>query len=266
MLEGHQENPWMDFEVLEAASKRETYQDLMKALSLRIQLNPSQFNNAKYDWSIRTWMNVVHNVVNHCTFYHIRPAERHFLIDRDCWNTNYKKTRGYSTMKVTPVLNSSYSDVNLVRCIDNAISCQRIPSKVCSLKQRGGKATVEQTSLGETIAVHRIIHALYNPKDVDQMRARSMDPNVSHLCGRRACVSPYHIHLQSHIENINRKGCMFGLRRLCPHDPKCIFVGKEGVYLPCLNKDTEIGSICPHPYNCFQAPKRILELDNNKDA
>jgi hypothetical protein len=229
------------------------FRDLAAALLRRSQGTATESSNIKYDWSIRTWLNIIHSIADHC----YRTTDEHCTMI-DCWMTTYKVTQGYYTMKITPVLNSSYSDARIIAHLTQGVDQARntIPNKPFSKKESDGKTPIEKTGTGETIAVHRVIHALYFPGSTSLMRDKASGLTVSHICGRQLCISPYHLVVEFHKANISRKGCRFGCRKLCPHTPKCVFVTKHGSVLPCLNND-EFQDICNHSPNCYDPNNKL---------
>jgi hypothetical protein len=122
-----------------------------------------------------------------------------------------------------------------------------------------------------SVGVHRTAAVLAFPDKVDvisrtkdEENATDQDFVVSHLCGTAKCANPRHMAVVTQKVNESHKGCKNGCRQLCPHEPKCIFV-KNGIYLPCLNKD-RLPVFCHCPSVChttltspriIHAPSRI---------
>ncbi len=84
----------------------------------------------------------------------------------------------------------------------------------------------------------------------DEAKWKDRSPLILvHLCnnGDMGCVNPRHILFSDALENAARNGCKHGMRMLCPHTPKCIFVDKTtGAIIPWRNVDQDAVSQLTH--------------------
>jgi hypothetical protein len=95
--------------------------------------------------------------------------------------------------------------------------------------------------------LHNVSYVLKNPQDAKLLAERFyLDPEVnvplaqnkvplenksfkdlklevSHLCHISSCFNPWHLVLEPHSINEDRKGCKYGCPHRCPHNPKCLF-------------------------------------------
>lgn len=58
---------------------------------------------------------------------------------------------------------------------------------------------------------------------LEQKSFKSLKLEVSHLCHISSCFNPWHLVLEPHSINEDRKGCKYGCPHRCPHSPKCLF-------------------------------------------
>ena len=80
---------------------------------------------------------------------------------------------------------------------------------------------ITAAGIDKRIGAHRLMYKLFNPRVELVHGDRSLQ--VSHRCGRKKCVNPDHLVLESDRDNKQRNYCRHGAAHLCPHVPKCIF-------------------------------------------
>lgn len=56
-----------------------------------------------------------------------------------------------------------------------------------------------------------------------QEQDTSLGLEVSHICHIPSCFNPWHLVLEPHYVNEDRKGCKYGCPHRCPHNPRCLF-------------------------------------------
>lgn len=104
--------------------------------------------------------------------------------------------------------------------------------------------------------VHRIMTVLLHPKYHSLVEDKGGDDHFAHRCGRGkgmmgCCINPYHIVVTTGKINQDHKGCKYGCRALCPHDPPCFFTWHDtGLVKPCFMLEQGVSSNCPHPRKC----------------
>lgn len=83
--------------------------------------------------------------------------------------------------------------------------------------------------------------------------------HFAHRCGRGkakvqgavCCINPFHNEVVDQKVNQDHKGCTYGCKFLCPHNPKCIFTWHDtGKVKPCFNMDDQLPVFCPHTPTC----------------
>jgi Zinc-binding loop region of homing endonuclease len=93
---------------------------------------------------------------------------------------------------------------------------------------------------------HRLLFVLAHPSKLDELEDDNKNTKrvCAHRCGRGRqcrsglpiCINPFHLVLVSQKLNNDHKGCKYGCRALCPHEPKCIFTWHDdGTPKPCFN-------------------------------
>jgi hypothetical protein len=94
-------------------------------------------------------------------------------------------------------------------------------------------------------------HSIVEGKEVKSL-------HFAHRCGRgkakkqgaQCCINPFHNAVVDHKVNQDHKGCTYGCRHLCPHNPKCIFTWHDtGKVKPCFMAD-QLPVVCPHTPKC----------------
>jgi len=60
-------------------------------------------------------------------------------------------------------------------------------------------------------------------KSDETIQLKDLKLEVSHLCHIPSCFNPWHLTLEPHYINEDRKGCKYGCPHRCPHNPKCLF-------------------------------------------
>jgi len=122
---------------------------------------------------------------------------------------------------------------------------------------------------GENRQYHRVMHAIFNPTDVTKLESFIGNQpvyQVCHRCGRSRCGNRRHLCLGSSEFNNKQKECKNSCAVLCTHEPKCIFVNTDGLYLPCLNDPLNFPPlICNHPQQCriYITTKPIISHRNH---
>jgi len=84
------------------------------------------------------------------------------------------------------------------------------------------------------------------------------------------CINPFHMIIGSDQHNKDRNGCRYGVAYYCPHNPKCIWIDKNGRWLPCRNSiDMPVlYESCIHDPPCFNInflPKNDTESAKGED-
>lgn len=75
--------------------------------------------------------------------------------------------------------------------------------------------------------VHKVLYMLQN---LGLKRRECHDAQQGiYVC----CINPFHLHLTSQRENIDRNRCVRSMGKWCPHSPKCVFISPIGQHLPC---------------------------------
>lgn len=121
----------------------------------------------------------------------------------------------------------------------------------------------------------RLLLSLVDP-DAGYRAAADRDQTVhcAHRCGRgRAlregglvCINPFHAVLVASKLNQDHKGCKYGCRKLCPHDPKCLWTWHDtGRRKRCFNR-SELPAVCEHRRKCTHISETVLELRGPDDG
>jgi len=102
-----------------------------------------------------------------------------------------------------------------------------------------------QTAIGsgDRPMLHNVSYLLKHPQDAGLLAGRfslhpetglpmsyegqeqdaSLKLEVSHICHIPSCFNPWHLVLEPHWINEDRKGCKYGCPHRCPHAPRCLF-------------------------------------------
>jgi hypothetical protein len=193
-------------------------------------------------YNLRTWIIIIQRISLSLTF------QDDFSLKMDCWlnNFGYESTKSnktgkskYKCLKISPILVvSAFTDKFLEDVLENSIESpdEKTLLKLHSPKENGGKISIEKTGTSQLKKVHSILYDLFSSFN-------NLDGEISHLCNNPECCSPFHLVREIHQINIDRNSCKNGCFQLCPHQPKCFFVQKNGKYKDCCNKNT-LPAIC----------------------
>jgi len=146
----------------------------------------------------------------------------------NCWMSNYKSggNEDYPMLSINPL-------------------------KKESRKGQGERYYRVESYTKRTVPCHRITASLYHK----ELAYKDRGNQNSHRCYHKfqRCISPYHTVIRSDKKNKDMNGCKYGCANYCPHYPTCIFVDKNGNYLPCRNEKNKItlSNQCMHDGRCF---------------
>jgi len=103
---------------------------------------------------------------------------------------------------------------------------------------------------------HMVMTVIWFPEHYDLIQDKNRSSVFAHRCGNgrmgsQVCINPYHIAVCNQKMNESHKGCKYGCRQLCPHNPKCIWNWRDtGEPKQCLNLDT-LPAVCNCTRQCF---------------
>lgn len=119
----------------------------------------------------------------------------------------------------------------------------------------------------------RLLYALVDPeKGYWAVADRDQSLHCAHRCGRGkalrkgglVCINPFHATLVPSALNQDHKGCKYGCKALCPHDPKCLWTWHDtGAPKPCFNR-SRLRKECKHNRKCVHVSDAVLAEDQPK--
>eukprot|EP00182_Erythrolobus_australicus_P005777 CAMPEP_0185830330 /NCGR_PEP_ID=MMETSP1353-20130828/775_1 /TAXON_ID=1077150 /ORGANISM="Erythrolobus australicus, Strain CCMP3124" /LENGTH=244 /DNA_ID=CAMNT_0028528219 /DNA_START=625 /DNA_END=1360 /DNA_ORIENTATION=- len=114
---------------------------------------------------------------------------------------------------------------------------------------------------GKAVALHRFVAVLAFPDRFVDLVKHGRDLQVGHRCHHspQLCFNPSHFRLVGDSENKDMTKCVYGLAALCPHSPKCLWMDRDGVPLPCRNRNTVAACTCLQSGSCWIGTGRKQE-------